>query len=148
MKKKTQKDSMSAGNVAAVGAGVVALAAASYYFFGPEGKKNRNSLKGWMIKMKGEIVEKMEDAKDLTEDVYGKIVDAVAAKYAKAGKVSEMEIRMFSDMLKSQWKGITKAHAKSSGAKKSPAKKAADSVKKVAKKAKSAVKKAAKKASK
>ena len=149
MKKKTQKDSLSAGNVAAVGAGVVALAAASYYFFGPEGKKNRNSLKGWMIKMKGEIVEKMEDAKDLTEDVYAKIVDVVAAKYAKAGKVSEMEIRMFSDMLKSQWKGITKAHAKSSSAKKAPAKKAASAAKSAVKKvAKSAVKKAAKKASK
>ncbi len=148
MKKKTQKDSLSAGNVAAVGAGVVALAAASYYFFGPEGKKNRNSLKGWMIKMKGEIIEKMEDAKDLTEDVYAKIVDVVSAKYAKAGKVSEMEIRMFSDMLKAQWKGITKVHAKSSGAKKAPAKKAASAAKSAVKKAKSAVKKAAKKASK
>jgi len=142
MKKDTKNDGMSAGGVAAVGAGVVALAAASYYFFGPEGKKNRNSLKGWMIKMKGEIVEKMEDAGDLTEDIYNKIVDTVAAKYVKAGKIGEMELRMFSDMLKTQWKGITKAHAKSSGAKKAPAKKA------VAKKVtsvKKAVKKAAKK---
>ena len=135
---------MSAGSVAAVGAGVVALAAASYYFFGPEGKKNRNSLKGWMIKMKGEIIEKMEDAGDLTEEVYNKIVDTVAAKYVKAGKISEIELRMFSDMLKTQWKGITKTHAKSTGvkasAKKAVAKKAAP--------AKKAVKKAAKKASK
>jgi len=138
MKKDTKNDGMSAGSVAAVGAGVVALAAASYYFFGPEGKKNRNSLKGWMIKMKGEIIEKMEDAGDLTEEVYNKIVDTVAAKYVKAGKIGEMELRMFSDMLKTQWKGITKSHAKSSGtktaAKKTVAKKVA-SVKKVAKKA-------------
>ncbi len=134
---------MSAGNVAAVGAGVVALAAASYYFFGPEGKKNRNNLKGWMIKMKGEIVEKMEDAKDLTEDVYGKIVDVVAAKYAKAGKVSEMEIRMFSDMLKAQWKGFSKGQKKSSPAKKSPAKKAKTAVKKVAAKVKKTAQKKA-----
>lgn len=132
MKKKTKSD-ISAGSVAALGAGVAALAAASYYFFGPEGKKNRNSLKGWMIKMKGEIVEKMEGAGELTEDLYNKIVDAVAAKYVKAGKVGELELRMFSDMLKSQWKGIMKTHSKTSGAKKSVAKKAP--AKKVAKKA-------------
>ena len=135
MQKKTKDESMSAGKVAAVGAGVVALAAASYYFFGPEGKKNRNSLKGWMIKMKGDIIEKIEGAGDLTEDLYNKIVDTVAAKYVKAGKVSEMELRMFADMLKSQWKGIAKAHSKSTGTavkkvakavtKKVPAKKAA-----------------------
>ena len=136
MKKNTKNDGMSAGSVAAVGAGVVALAAASYYFFGPEGKKNRNSLKGWMIKMKGEIIEKMEGAEDLTEELYNKIVDTVAAKYVKAGKIGELELRMFSDMLKSQWKGITKAHAKSTGVKKAPAKKA------VAKKAPAAKKKA------
>lgn len=139
MKKNTDNDSLSAGKVAAVGASVVALAAASYYFFGPEGKKNRNSLKGWMIKMKGEIIEKMEGAEDLTEELYNKIVDTVSAKYVKAGKIGEMELRMFSDMLKSQWKGITKAHAKSSGTK-TAAKKAAP--------AKKVAKKAAKKASK
>ena len=137
---------MSAGSVAAVGAGVVALAAASYYFFGPEGKKNRHSLKGWMIKMKGEVIEKMEDAKDLTEEVYNKIVDAVVAKYTKAGKVSEMELRMFSDMLKSQWKGIVKSHNKSSdAAKKTPAKKAKTAVKKVAAQVKKTVQKKASK---
>lgn len=138
MKKKTNSGAMSAGNVAAVGAGVVALAAASYYFFGPEGKKNRHNLKGWMIKMKGEVIEKMEDAKDLTEEAYNKIVDMVVAKYAKAGKISETELRLYSDMLKNQWKGIVKSHTQSAKkgkkapAKKAPAKKA---VKKVAKKA-------------
>lgn len=132
--KKGQNDGMSAGNVAAVGAGVIALAAASYFFFGPEGKKNRNSLKGWMVKMKGEIIEKMENAENLTEDLYNKIVDAIAAKYVKAGKVGEMEIRMFSDMLKTQWKGITKAHAKNTGTT-APLKKTATPAKKVAKKA-------------
>ncbi|MEO5646545.1 MAG: hypothetical protein ABIO57_02120 [Candidatus Paceibacterota bacterium] len=118
MAKQTKKDEgSSTGTVVAVGAGVVALAAASYFFFGPEGKKNRNSLKGWMVKMKGEIIEKMEDAKDMSEAAYEKIVDAVAAKYAKAGKVSEAEIRLFAGILKQQWKGIVKAHNKTSAVK-------------------------------
>lgn len=146
MKKNTKNGNMSAGNVAAVGAGVVALVAASYYFFGPEGKKNRHSLKGWMIKMKGEVIEKMEDAKELTEEVYNKIVDVVVAKYAKAGKVSESELRLYSDMLKGQWKGIIRSHTQSAKkGKKAPAKSA---VAKKAPVAKTAAKKTVKKAAK
>jgi hypothetical protein len=119
MAKQTKKhEGTSAGTVAAVGAGVIALAAASYFFFGPEGKKNRHNLKGWMVKMKGEVIEKMEDAKDMTEDAYEKIVDTVAAKYAKAGKISEQEIRLFAALLKQQWKGIVKSHHKTAAVKK------------------------------
>jgi hypothetical protein len=135
MKKNNNKESsgVSAGAAVAIGAGVLALAAGSYYFFGPEGKKNRGKLKGWMIKMKGEVIEKMESAKDLSEAMYEKIVDSVAAKYAKAGKITEAEIRLFADSLKRQWKGISRsATPKRGGAKKTAAKKAAP--KKAAKK--------------
>ena len=152
MKKQTKKDDgMSAGTIAAVGAGVIAVAAASYFFFGPEGKKNRHTMKGWMVKMKGEIIEKMEDAKDLSEAAYEKIVDAVAAKYAKAGKISEAEIKLFANLLKQQWKGIVKSHHKMAAVK-TASKKVVKTVKKEVKKAakpaarkKKPVKKAAKK---
>lgn len=107
-----KNEGTSTGTVVAVGAGVIALAAASYFFFGPEGKKNRNNLRGWMVKMKGEIIEKMEGAKEMTEAAYEKLVDAVAMKYAKTGKISEQEIRLFASVLKQQWKGIVKAHNK------------------------------------
>lgn len=130
MAKQTKKnEGSSTGTVMAVGAGVVALAAASYFFFGPEGKKNRNNLKGWMVKMKGEVIEKMEDAKEMTEAAYEKIVDTIAAKYAKAGKVSEAEIRLFAGLLKEQWKGIVKSHNKAAAVKKA-AKTVAKTVKK------------------
>jgi hypothetical protein len=134
---KAKKESgTSAGTVVAVGAGVVALAAASYLFFGPDGKKNRDKLQGWMIKMKGEIIEKMEGAQEMTEAAYERIVDSVAAKYAKAGKISEQEIRMFAAMLKQQWKGIVKSHHKATAVKKA--------VKTVAKKVKTEAKKVTK----
>lgn len=134
-KNKTAKknEGSSTGTVVAVGAGVIALAAASYFFFGPEGKKNRHNLKGWMVKMKGEVIEKMEDAKDLTEAAYEKIVDTVAAKYAKVGKVSEQEIRLFASLLKQQWQGILKSHNKAAAVKKA-ATTVAKTVKKEAKK--------------
>ncbi len=118
IKKQVKKDSSSTGTAVVVGAGVIALAAASYFFFGPEGKKNRHNLKGWMVKMKGEVIEKIENAEHMTEAAYEKIVDAVAVKYAKAGKISEAEIRLFATMLKQQWKGIVKSHNKSAAVKK------------------------------
>jgi hypothetical protein len=121
-KTPSKKAGMSAGTVVAIGAGVLALAAGSYYFFGPEGKKNRGKLKGWMIKMKGEIVEKMEQAKDLSEEAYHAIVDKVGAAVAKTGKVAPEEIATFGAMLKRQWKGFAKNPKK---AKKAPVKKAA-----------------------
>ncbi len=110
MKKQTaQKKGMSTGNVVALGATVAALAAATYYFFGPEGKKNRTTAKGWMIKMKGEIVDKLEDAKEVTEAVYHKIVDTVAQKYMKGSKMAGPEVEAFVTMLKRQWKDIAKS---------------------------------------
>lgn len=144
MKKQTNKnEGTSAGTIAAVGASVIAVAAASYFFFGPEGKKNRHALKGWMVKMKGEVIEKIEESKDMTEATYEKIVDAVAAKYAKAGKISEAEIRLFAGLLKQQWKGILKAHNKMAAVK-SSVKKVVATVKKEVKKP-SVAKKSAKK---
>jgi hypothetical protein len=122
MKKNTSAKT-SKGAIVAIGAGVAALAAASYYFFGPEGQKHRKMAKGWMLKMKAEVIEKIENAKEMTQSTYDTIVDTVAKKYAK-----NPEIGIMVDMLKKQWKGI------SGGTKKS--------VKKVAKKA---VKKAVKK---
>lgn len=120
---KTKKG-MSTGAMIGIGAGVAAAAAASYFFFGPDGKKNRNKLQGWMIKMKGEIVEKMENAKDLTEGAYHAIVDSVASSYQKKGVSPEM-VTMLATSLKKQWKGFSKSGAKKGSAKKSAPKKAA-----------------------
>ncbi len=127
MKKDNKKGGMSAGGMVAIGASVAALAAASYYFFGPEGQKHRKTAKGWMLKMKAEVVEKIEGAKEVTQSAYDTIVDTVAKKYAQ-----NPEIGMMVDMLKKQWKGISKSSAPKA---KSAAKKASKAVKKVAKKA-------------
>lgn len=110
------------GKVVAIGAGIAALGAASYYFFGPKGKAHRDQLKGWMLKMKAEIVEKLEDSKEVTEEAYMKIIDVVSAKYAKLGKIDGDELSSYVAKLKKGWKEI-------SGQKKAAVKKA---VKKVA----------------
>lgn len=63
MKKESQVKNV--GKAVAVGAGIAALSAAAYVLFGPEGKKNRKVIRGWAIKMKGEVIEKLENAKRL-----------------------------------------------------------------------------------
>lgn len=123
-----KKNGLSAKTIVALGAGAVALAASTYYFFGPAGKIHRKKALGWMIKIKGEVVEKLEDAGEVTEQVYHGIVDAVIGTYAGTGKIAKHELQAFATLLKSQWKSIMKA---AKGTKK-PAKKAV--AKKVAKK--------------
>lgn len=119
MKKDTKKKGISTGSVVAIGAGVAALAAASYYFFGPEGQKHRKTAKGWMLKMKAEVVEKMEKAKEMSQSVYDYIVDSVVKKYVK-----NPEVGMMVDMLKKQWKGISSSATPKKTAKKKTVKKA------------------------
>jgi hypothetical protein len=99
-------------NAVAVGAGVAALAAAGYFFFGPNAQKNRKKMKGWMLKMKSEVVENMELVKDMSEPVYHKIVDAAAAKYIATGAIAKQDVAALAAELKKQWKAISGGKAK------------------------------------
>ncbi len=111
MKTTKSNDTISSGTILAIGAGVAALATTTYYFFGPKGKDHRHHLKGWMIKMKGEIIDRIEDVKELTEPVYKEIVDSVVASYATTTKVSKEELAAFAERLKGQWMDIVRTTA-------------------------------------
>ncbi len=108
MNKKTQKHNNNAGNIVAVGAGIAALSAAAYVLFGPEGKKNRKVIRGWAIKMKGEVIERLETARNITEPVYHDIIDTVAEKYAKVKHIDTEELANAVDELRKQWKHMAR----------------------------------------
>ncbi len=91
-----------------VGAGLAALAAGAYFFLGPDGKKHQRKMKGWMVKMKGEVLEKLEDAKEVTQPIYNDIVDTVAHANRVAGKIPQAEIAALATDLKRQWRNINK----------------------------------------
>jgi radical SAM superfamily enzyme with C-terminal helix-hairpin-helix motif len=76
-----------------------------------------------MVKMKGEVLEKLENAKEITEPIYAGIVETVAGKYIKAGKISKEEINELARELKRHWKTIS--HSVKGGASRrgAPAKK-------------------------
>lgn len=111
MAKKTVSTS-GVGKVVAVGAGIAALSVAAYMLFGPNGKKNKKAIKGWAIKMKGEIIEKLEDIKEVTAPVYENIVSAVADKYAKLKHIDAADLEAEVATLKKHWKAMTKGGAK------------------------------------
>ena len=84
MAKKSTNDNSKTVKLVAVGASVAAAAATAYFFFGPKGDEHQKHAKAWVIKMKGEIVEKLEKAKEISEPVYHQIIDSVAAEYTKS----------------------------------------------------------------
>lgn len=104
-KKDTSSDS---GLGMAVVATVVATAGALFLYGTQNGKKTRTKIKGWTLKAKGEILEKLEDAKDVTEDSYNNTVNAVLSKYAKLKKVESTEVDAFMKEMKSHWNKIKK----------------------------------------
>lgn len=105
---KQDKKGLDAKTVIGIGAGVAALSAAAYILFGPDGKKNRKAIRGWSVKMKGEIIEQFENTRELTEPVYNQIVDKVQAKYAKLKNIDPEELKAVVDEIKKHWKTLSK----------------------------------------
>ncbi len=109
-KKKTVKRKTNAKNGSS-GFGLVALAAATaagaYFLYGSkDAVKNRKKVKGWTLKVKGEVLEKMENMKNIDEEGYRRVVDTVATKYKKFKTVNTKEAETLAKELKAQWKKI------------------------------------------
>ncbi len=91
------------------GIGLAALAAAGAYFLsGKRGQKNRDAIKGWALKMKGEVLEKMESMKKIDRETYLRLVDKVADRYSRAESISAAELQHLTVELKNAWAHIDK----------------------------------------
>jgi len=109
-KRKRKKSGSNVKKVAAVGAGmalVAAAAAGAYFLYGTkEGARKRKQIKGWTLRVKGEVLEKMEKLKDVNEKVYRETVDTVAEKYRKIKNIDSEELDAVVKELKNHWKNI------------------------------------------
>jgi len=112
--KKTKKDSSGLG----LAATLVAAAATGFYLYGPKGVENRKKVKAWTLKAKAEVLEKFEDAKEVTDESYTEVVDKVTAKYAKMKKVGDEEAEKLNKELKRHWRAIKRSAQEGQGAKK------------------------------
>lgn len=131
--KKAQKQ------VAAIGAGVAALAAAAagtYFFAGKGGAKNRKKVAAWTHKAKREVMQEMHKMEKVSEKAYHKTVDMVMDNYKNVKNIDKQELAAIAGELKNHWKAIASEvkqvqskikkalPAKKAAPKKSPAKKA------------------------
>jgi len=94
-----------------IGAGIAlaAIAAAATYFLtGKRGVENRAKIEAWTLKMKGEVLEKMKKLKELNKEAYYELVDEVAVRYARVGRVGATEMKHMTDELKGAWTHISK----------------------------------------
>lgn len=137
IKKKIAKKASSnnTGKVVGAIAGIAALSVATYLLVGPNGKKNRKDLKAWMVKMKADVAEKIEDMKEVSASKYHEIVDEVANKYSKMKNIKPADIKAEVLNLKKEWAKMTKS-GKSSVKKLARTAKQGGAVKKVTKKTK------------
>lgn len=91
-----------------IGASLAGVAATAYFFFGPKGKVHQKHARAWVIKMKGEVIEELEHAREITEPVYHEIIDAVAKEYTKGKRAGKAEIEEIAKDLKKHWKSMSK----------------------------------------
>ena len=125
MEKKTN-DKVTKNNDGKIAAGVglgigmlAALSAGAYYLYGTkEGAKRRLKIRGWMLKAKGEIMEKMESLKEVNEKNYNALVETVMKKYQGVKNIDPAEVKATVSDLKKHWKNI-KRHIDAAGKPKS-----------------------------
>ena len=127
-----------------IGLSTAAVAAASAYFLygSKSAAKNRKTVKSWALKAKAEVLEKLEDAQEMTQTEYDQLIKSVSGAYAGAKNASKKDIMEFSKEMKDHWKSIEKAAAPL----KKDAKEATSTVKKETQAAVKQVKKVATKA--
>ncbi|MES2436643.1 MAG: hypothetical protein V4519_01410 [Patescibacteria group bacterium] len=112
MEKKTTHKGSTVGEKVAAGLGLAALAAAAagaIFLYGTDaGKKRRAQIKSWSLRMKGDVMDRMEKMKDWSEESYSDIVDTVAEKYKNLKNVDAGELSVIVADLKRHWKTIKK----------------------------------------
>ena len=89
---------------------IAALAAGAYFLYGTkEGAKKRKEVKSWALRMKADVMDKIEKVKDIDEEKYKKTIDVVAEKYKKKLKtVEKKEVERLRNDLKKHWRAIKK----------------------------------------
>lgn len=111
MKKIVKKTAPTSPSTMSTKIGLAGLAvaglAAGYFLYGKDGAKNRKTIKTWTLRAKADILEKLEKAKEVSEDTFHTVVDDVSAKYgSKVKDISSEDVLAFAKDLKKHWKDI------------------------------------------
>lgn len=109
-KKSGSSKAKKAGNgmaVAALATAAVASVAGAVFLYGTDaGKKKRKQIRSWGIKARGEVLERLEKAKEVNEGVYRDVVKAVMSKYEKVKNIDVNELNDLARELTTGWSHI------------------------------------------
>lgn len=92
-----------------IGAGLAlaaVAAAATYFLTGKRGRANREKIAAWTLDMKAEVLRGMKKLEILNREAYHALVDEVAARYRRVGRVSASELAHLTEELKGAWAHI------------------------------------------
>lgn len=110
--KKKPAPMLTGGQKVGIGIGVTATmlaAVGGYFLYGSkDAPKNRKKVNSWMLKAKAEVLEGIENAKELSEVEYDKLVDDVMKGYKTARSASVKDMAAFAGEMKNYWGQIKK----------------------------------------
>jgi hypothetical protein len=111
-KKTAAKKALSAGTKVGIGIGLTAAAVAAagaYFLVGSKNAvQNRKKMKGWTLKAKGEVLEALEKAQEITADEYNELVNTAVGAYGTVKEASKGEIKDFKNEMLTHWKKLEK----------------------------------------
>ncbi len=106
MEKKSSNGSGKMGVGLGLGV-IVAGVAGAYYLYGTkDGAKNRVKIKGWALKAKAEVVEKLEKLKEVNEENYNEVLESVMKKYQAIKNIDKTEVEVLISDMRKHWKNI------------------------------------------
>lgn len=92
-----------------IGAGLALAAVASaavYFLTGERGRENRRKIEAWTLDMKAEVLRGLKRLEIVNKETYHALVDRVAVRYQRVGRVSADEMKHLVNELKGAWTHI------------------------------------------
>ncbi len=87
----------------------MAALAGAYFLYGTKaGTKRREQVRGWMLRAKGEVLEKLEKLKEVNEEAYNRVIDSVTERYERVKDVDPGEVAALAKDLKMHWQNISR----------------------------------------
>lgn len=105
-----KKEAIANAQKLGIGVGLTAAAVAAagaYFLYGSkDAAKNRKKVKSWTLKAKAEVLEALENAKEITEDEFKALVTGVTETYSKVHKLTKTEAKDFKNEMMDSWKDL------------------------------------------
>lgn len=97
-----------AADVGFFAAGAAAAIAGALFLYGKRGVARRKTMRGWMLKAKGEVLRELELMQQISEPLYHKTVRKVLKKYEGLKHVDPQDLQRMMEELKGHWRDISR----------------------------------------